>query len=46
MNQNFSVALGNAHGRQNVGRRIGANQQINLVDGHQLLVKRTGEIGL
>ena len=44
--QQFAVALGNAHGRQNIGRGVGAHQQVDLVHGDQLLVQGARHIGL
>ena len=45
MDQNLVVALGHAHGRQNIGRGVGANQQINLVNRDDLFVQGARQVG-
>ena len=45
MNQNLVVALGHAHGRQNIGRGVGTDQQINLVNGDDLFVQGARQVG-
>ena len=46
MDQHLVVALRHAHRRQDRAGRVRAHQQIDLVDGDELLVERAREVGL
>jgi hypothetical protein len=40
------VALGHGHGREDRGGPVGADQEVDLVDGDETLVERPGDVGL
>jgi hypothetical protein len=46
MDQDLVVALRDAHRGKNGAGGIGSHQQVDLVDGDELLIKRAREIGL